>query len=395
MPVCATWVRRNTQLAGWDNYTCFLTEGGFFRVPLPIVRTAQFYCDGGQVDSRTGRCYLRKTLQLLHRGGTWGCHANTEGPFASQSKPPFKLSLLTFRPQFRTEVSEASTEPAFTKKSFTFDVPGGLSDDFVAHARSVEFSAFVMLPPKNAQQGTASQKNFLGSASYQLGGGVELLRAGKPAAAKVTFIRRPQPNEEVPVGKLEMTLTLDKGGLRKAATDEDPAGGTAGGGGGGGGGGAARRGTQAIRMDPGSGGSINPGRALFVTVHSGRNLPLAVLDGSGGDGGDGGGGGGGGGAASRVELRCGSGSGGAAWGEVFYPMPLAASQGAVGAVGAAPDSPDPRQDRPYVRQLEAAAARAPSSAKTRALPGRHPRVRDSRAFPRELGSLTAHARRGS
>jgi hypothetical protein len=68
-----------------------------------------------------------------------------------------------------------------------------------------------VLPEAHAEH-AAEQKNstkLLGSAALQLGGFSAKLVSGEACTSKVTFIRRPQPGTEVPVGRVTATLTFE------------------------------------------------------------------------------------------------------------------------------------------------------------------------------------------
>ena len=103
----------------------------------------------------------------------------------------------------RSEVSPTTAKPLFSKNTFTFAIPGGVTEDA---AETLQFGAFVVLQAKgSSKKGNA---RVLGSCSLQIKDlAVRLLR-GDTVKETLTFVRRPQPNKEVPVGRTTVAVHL-------------------------------------------------------------------------------------------------------------------------------------------------------------------------------------------
>ena len=97
--------------------------------------------------------------------------------------------------KFRTEVSEPSSSPTFTRNTFAFDVPAGVAALARAAAmgagpegrrgdgaHTLQFALFVMLPGKPAAQvhemQPPSESKLLGSTAHQLTASAQALMRG-------------------------------------------------------------------------------------------------------------------------------------------------------------------------------------------------------------------------
>jgi hypothetical protein len=80
----------------------------------------------------------------------------------------------------------------------------------VSKLEKVQFGLFVMLPAGESKstEPQSTTTKLLGSASYNIADGMEKLLKGKAAHSILTFIRRPQPEVEVPVGRIAVTVSL-------------------------------------------------------------------------------------------------------------------------------------------------------------------------------------------
>jgi hypothetical protein len=96
-------------------------------------------------------------------------------------------------------------------KLYLTPAPEHVSTHFADDYRKLQFGLFVVLPEAHAEH-AAEQKNstkLLGSAAMQLAGFSSKLVTGETCTSTVTFIRRPQPGTEVPVGRVTVSLVFE------------------------------------------------------------------------------------------------------------------------------------------------------------------------------------------
>lgn len=167
--------------------------------------------------------------------------------------------------KYRTEVSEPASKPCFTKNSFSFDLPDELNAETVSKLERVQFGLFVMLPGERNDPGddSGTTTKLLGSTSYDISDGMDRLLKGQEAHSTLTFIRRPQPEVEVPVGRIAITVSLKQ----SDSEDSSP--------------------RSRIKAKVARSTRLNPAvvyakhdRLVHVLVHQAANLPVSAQTGS-------------------------------------------------------------------------------------------------------------------
>ena len=194
--------------------------------------------------------------------------------------------------KFRTEVSESTSTPVFGRSTFDIALPAAaLQDGAAQHGQlrrdAIQLALFVMLPSGGGGGGGAaggvqesqppSETKLLGRSSLELSAAA-LLR-GETVSAQVTFVRRPRPGKEVPVGRVSVELALSNAEQLRGAVPEAVGGSSSSSSSSsssGGGGGAQQREARAARHaadEEGLAASPATGRTVLVLVHSAANLP--------------------------------------------------------------------------------------------------------------------------